>query len=99
MSKSITSPDDSGLDRLCVKLSAAANGLDASGEWPGRQLELLAQAGVYRWFLPRNWGGFEWDEADLSRGYTRLAAACLTTTFTLTQRSAAVRRIVEADNK
>jgi alkylation response protein AidB-like acyl-CoA dehydrogenase len=99
MSKLITRPDDPDLDQLCDQLSTASDSLDASGEWPGRQLELLAEAGVYRWFLPRIWGGFEWDETDLSRGYIRLAAACLTTTFILTQRSAAVRRIIDSENE
>src|SRR5262249_48903271 len=55
-------------------------------------------AGVYRWFLPTSWGGFDWSEEDLALGYMRLAAACLTTTFILTQRSAALRRIVESEN-
>ncbi len=92
-------PDDAELDRLCRQLADGAGQVDLSGRWPAEQLRWLGEAGVYRWFMPRDCGGFEWTEVDLVRGYMRLAAACLTTTFTLTQRSAAVRRIVECDNQ
>src|SRR5262245_7710909 len=94
-----TSPGDAALDRLCDELASRSVGLDASGAWPSEQLKMLGEAGVYRWSQPLEWGGVEWSEADLARGYVRLAAACLTTTFVLTQRSAAVRRIVECDNE
>lgn len=95
----ITTPDDSALEPLCQKLAECAGEVDLSGNWPTEQLRWLGEAGVYRWFMPREWDGFEWNEADLVRGYMRLAAACLTTTFILTQRSAAVRRIVECENQ
>src|SRR5260221_8637267 len=94
----ITTPDDLALDQLCRKLAECVGEVDLSGNWPAEQMRWLGEAGVYRWFMPREWGGFEWNEAELVRGYMRLAAACLTTTFILTQRSAAVRRIVECDN-
>ncbi|HEY2759334.1 MAG TPA: acyl-CoA dehydrogenase family protein [Pirellulales bacterium] len=94
----ITAPDDAELDRLCRQLADGAGQIDLSGQWPADQLRWLGESGVYRWFMPRDSGGFEWTEADLVRGYMRLSAACLTTTFILTQRSAAVRRIVECDN-
>jgi len=92
-------PGDAALDRLSDELASQSAGLDASGSWPAEQLKMLGEAGVYRWFQPREWAGVDWSEADLARGYVRLAAACLTTTFVLTQRSAAVRRIVECDNE
>src|SRR3569832_2160396 len=43
--------------------------------------------------LPRECGGQEWNDVDLIRGYLRLAQACLTTTFILTQRTGACQRI------
>src|SRR6478736_5789233 len=92
-------PGDAALDRVSDELASQSAGLDASGSWPAEQLKMLGEAGVYRWFQPREWAGVDWSEADLARGYVRLAAACLTTTFVLTQRSAAVRRIVECDNE
>jgi alkylation response protein AidB-like acyl-CoA dehydrogenase len=48
--------------------------------------------------MPHEWGGFGWSESQLAQGYIRLGEACMTTAFILTQRSAAVRRIVECDN-
>jgi butyryl-CoA dehydrogenase len=95
----IFTPDDESLNRLCDELASGSAALDTSGQWPSGQLQMLGEAGVHRWFLPHRWGGFDWTEADLARGYVRLARACLTTTFILTQRSAAVRRILECENE
>ena len=66
--------------------------------WPGEQLELLEQADVYRWFVPQHLGGLEWGAAQIAAAYVELASACLTTTFILTQRVAAIRRIYTSDN-
>ena len=90
--KPITAPDDPSLAALCDQLAARADATDVAAAWPVEQLRWLAESGVYRWFVPREWGGLEWSEQDLVRGYLRLSAACLTTTFILTQRSGAVRR-------
>ena len=76
----ITSPDAPALDRLCGELATRAEVADAGGRWPAEQLRLCADYGVYQWFLPQQWGGQAWSEADIARVYFRLAAACLTTT-------------------
>src|SRR6185369_2719205 len=44
------------------------------------------------------WGGQGWREEDVIRGYLALSAACLTTTFVLTQRTGACRRIEGCGN-
>jgi alkylation response protein AidB-like acyl-CoA dehydrogenase len=98
MTRRITSPDDAALDALCAELAARAGGVDRAGEWPAEQLRLLGDAGVYEWFIPTEHGGQGWSEEDLVRGYVSLAAACLTTTFVLTQRVGACKRIVASDN-
>jgi alkylation response protein AidB-like acyl-CoA dehydrogenase len=95
-SDAITSPDDPKLNTLCRELASRAGELDKTGEWPAAQLDLCGQFGVFQWFLPREWGGQAWSELDLVRGYLRLSAACLTTTFIITQRSGACRRIAES---
>jgi alkylation response protein AidB-like acyl-CoA dehydrogenase len=95
----ITTADDPQLDQLCKQLAVQAAATDLSGAWPAEQLRLLGEAGVYRWFLRREWGGYEWSDEQQTRGYMRLAAACLTTTFILTQRSGAVRRVADCDNQ
>ena len=94
----ITSPDDPLLDRLCARLAELTASLEAPGAWPGEQLRLCGEAGVHEWFLAKEHGGQGWSETDVLRGYVRLAAACLTTTFVLTQRSGAMTRIAAGDS-
>jgi alkylation response protein AidB-like acyl-CoA dehydrogenase len=95
----INSPDDQALHELCARLSASADEMDRSGLWPADQLALCGEAGVYRWFLEPEHGGQGWSPEDAIRGYMALAAACLTTTFILTQRTGACRRIAASANE
>ena len=94
----ITSPDHPALDELCHALATRSDALDLAGTWPSEQLRLLAQFGVYQWFVPRAWGGQQWSDADCLRGYLRLSEACLTTAFILTQRTGACQRIADGDS-
>jgi alkylation response protein AidB-like acyl-CoA dehydrogenase len=94
----ITSPDDPALAELCRKLAALADGTDRSNAWPAEQLKLCGEAGVYRWFLDGKDGGQGWTPVDAIRGYMALASACLTTTFIITQRTGACRRIAGSHN-
>ena len=93
----ITSPDHPALDELCDELASLAGELDVSCQWPARQLELCGEYGVFEWFLEPQWGGQAWDDEAVVRGYLALSSACLTTTFILTQRSGACRRIASSD--
>jgi alkylation response protein AidB-like acyl-CoA dehydrogenase len=95
----INSPDDSALTKLCDRLAAAGADLDRSGRWPAEQLRWCGEAGVFEWFLDSGWGGQDWNDEQTVRGYLALAAACLTTTFILTQRTGACRRIAGCQNK
>jgi alkylation response protein AidB-like acyl-CoA dehydrogenase len=95
----ITSPDDVALGELCARLADAGAELDRSGSWPAEQLRWCGEAGVYEWFMDPRWGGQGWDDEQTVRGYLALAAASLTTTFILTQRSGACRRIAECENE
>ncbi|HJQ79525.1 MAG TPA: acyl-CoA dehydrogenase family protein [Lacipirellulaceae bacterium] len=94
----ITSPDDPALAALCVQLREMSAELDRGGNWPAEQLRLCGQYGVYEWFLDPSWGGQGWNEEQIVRGYLALSAACLTTTFIITQRTGACRRIAGCDN-
>lgn len=94
----ITSPQDHALDELCAQLSALSPQLEQNGEWPVEQLAICGRYGVYAWFLPKKWGGLEWNDADLLRGYLRLSHACLTTSFIITQRMGACTRIAASGN-
>lgn len=83
---------------LLKRLSAAAAALDATTAWPQAQLNWLAEAGVLRSNIPCEYGGEERSAADMTAMYESLSTACLTTTFILTQRNAAVQRIVDSEN-
>lgn len=95
----IESPTDRGWAELLQTLAAGWDALDDPAAWPHEQLEVLGRFGVYAWFMPLEWGGLGWREADLLRGLTKLASACLTTTFVLTQRVAATSRIIAGSNE
>jgi alkylation response protein AidB-like acyl-CoA dehydrogenase len=94
----ITSPDDRALDDLCRKLAELAPGLEQPEAWPAEQLKLCGEAGVFEWFIEPELGRQGWSEAEVLRGYVKLAAACLTTTFVITQRTGAMTRIAASAN-
>lgn len=98
MPRSIQSPDDPQLAELCDQLREQADRLDLADAWPGEQLKRCADYGVFRWFLPREYGGLDWNPTDRLRGYLALSSACLTTTFVITQRTGACNRIASSDN-
>ncbi|HEY1068309.1 MAG TPA: acyl-CoA dehydrogenase family protein [Pirellulales bacterium] len=94
----VRTPDDAGMEGLVSSLRAGVNELDVADAWPAGQLSLCRRAGVFGWFLGARWGGQDWSYPDVVRGYVRLSSACLTTSFILTQWSAAVKRIASGDN-
>ncbi len=95
----IESPNDRSLGELCRKIEAVSARGDRQDLWPEDQLQLCADAGVFGWFVPREYGGSEWSTEDLVRGYLALSAVCLTTAFAITQRTAACRRIAGGSNE
>lgn len=98
MGTRIESPQDESLQELCQRLRDLAPELDRPNAWPREQLRLCGESGVFEWFLSPESGGQGWSEADVMRGYVELSAACLTTTFVITQRTGACRRIEASDN-
>src|SRR5262245_14858733 len=95
----VTSPDDEALTALCGLLVELAPRLEEPNAWPAEQLRLCGEAGVFEWFLPIGMGGQGWSEADVLRGYVKLAAACLTTTFVITQRIGAMQRVAAGESE
>jgi alkylation response protein AidB-like acyl-CoA dehydrogenase len=95
----ITTPDDPAMDALCERLREMAIELDRRPQWPTEQLQLCGEAGVFEWFIEPQWGGAGWNEEDVVRGYYALSAACVTTTFIITQRAGACRRIDGCENE
>ena len=97
-------PDDSTLldprlPALCEQLVSAQSKLDEPNAWPAAQLDLLSENGVLAWTVPEQFGGRGLSRRDLAFGYELLGASCLTTTFVLTQRNAAVARIGLSQNE
>jgi len=95
----VESPDSPTLDQLCDFLSTRADRWRSPSDWPSESLAACAKAGVYRWFMPQSEGGLGWNDIDQTRGYLRLAAADLTTTFIITQLIGACRRIAGSENR
>lgn len=83
---------------LLHELRSRSATLDVDDDWPAAQLQCCADAGVFAWFVDKDWGGQQLDDAELAAAYVELAAACLTTTFVITQRTAACHRIAASSN-
>ncbi|HEV7282093.1 MAG TPA: acyl-CoA dehydrogenase family protein [Pirellulaceae bacterium] len=92
----IVDVDSPAFQPLVRRLAERAGAVDAGGNWPGESLADCMQAGVPRWFLAEAQGGRRWSEPDLLKAYVRLAGACMTTTFILTQFLGACKRIAAA---
>lgn len=99
VSKRITSPNDPALAQLVEALRPLAAETDRTGGWPAAQMRLCGEAGVFEWFLAPEHGGQGWDDEAVTRGYLALSSACLATTFVITQRTGACRRIAGGTNE
>lgn len=84
---------------LLTMLAAHAGEADGRAVWPAASWELLRQADVLGWSIPREYGGVDLNPVEALRGNEQLAAACLTTCFLLSQREAAVRRLRDSGNQ
>jgi alkylation response protein AidB-like acyl-CoA dehydrogenase len=86
------------LSALCAQLDELSGSLLDVDDWPGHQLQLVGESGLLGWGLPKEFGGQPVSDMEMLAAYETLAAACLTTTFVLTQRNAACQRIVNSQN-
>jgi alkylation response protein AidB-like acyl-CoA dehydrogenase len=80
-------------------LAERANAADLEPVWPAASWEEIRRAGVLEWSIPQVYGGRGLGAVELLEGYERLASACLTICFLLSQREAACRRIRDAANE
>lgn len=92
-------PLEQHLAETLTRLRTYSDTLEERGEWPASSWKSLRDAGVLRWFIPEEFGGAPVPEWTRQLGYLLLASACLTTTFILTQRNAAVSRILLSGNE
>lgn len=87
------------LSALTEALSAEASLIDRDGAWPAASLARCGQSGVYRGLMPSAVGGLGWSPEETLRILMRMGAACLTTTFIITQRTGACRRLAQSPNE
>src|SRR5688500_15833656 len=76
-----------------------ADAADTQRRWPETSWHILSAVGATRWCIPHRFGGLEKEGPTLLEGYARLASACLTTCFLLSQRDAACRRLRDSSNE
>jgi alkylation response protein AidB-like acyl-CoA dehydrogenase len=91
--------DSDSFQQLLEQLRHSTRELNAVDAWPVEQLHGMSEAGVLGWLIPDEFGGSNVSNAELTFGYEQLAAACLVSTFVLTQRNAAIQRIVRSENE
>ncbi len=83
-------------DAQAQQLTELAATADGSPVWPEQSWNVLRQSGALRWIIPKEYGGDGLGATELLQGYERLASSCLTTTFLLSQREAACRRLIDS---
>jgi alkylation response protein AidB-like acyl-CoA dehydrogenase len=87
------------LEESLAVLETRAGGTDAEPVWPAVSWDALRRGGALGWIIPREYGGAGLDSLELLEGYQRLAGACLTTCFLLSQRDSACRRLRDSGNE
>ncbi len=75
-------------------LASHADRADADVAFPSASWASVRSAGVPAWSVPTEFAGQGLSGGERLRGYEQLAGACLTTAFLLSQRDAAVRRVL-----
>lgn len=71
---------------------------DAERTWPEPSWQALCRSGLLAWSIPASFGGQERSADELLLAYAQTASACLTTAFVLSQREAAIRRLLDHGN-
>jgi alkylation response protein AidB-like acyl-CoA dehydrogenase len=72
---------------------------DAVPSWPASSWDALRRCGALGWSIPCEYGGSGLEPLELLEGYQRLAGACLTTCFLLSQRDSACRRLRDSGHE
>ncbi len=91
-------PVPPSVEALCDRLNRLASHVAQNKVWPQQSIDACRETGVFRWFVPQRFGGWEWNEQQILSGYFALSQSCLSTTFIVTQWHAACRRILASPN-
>ena len=84
----------STFDQTIEALRGNAESADISDAWPAASWNELRNGGVLRWNIPSEFGGDRLSNLEAISRNEMLGGACLTTAFILSQREAAVRRLL-----
>src|SRR5262249_15942575 len=76
-------------------LAAGAEEADRQCEWPRKSWTAIRDAGILSWAIPKEFGGVGLDNVALTTAMEDLTSACLTMTFALSQRDAAIRMLLK----
>ena len=95
----ITSPYAPEIKSFLERLGQLENLGGAGNTWPSQKLKFCGQHGIFKWFVAPEYGGYGWSAVDIAEGYLSLSSACLTTTFVITQRTGACKRIMTGENQ
>ncbi len=91
--------DSLTLDEALDVLEKQAAEADAVPSWPAASWEALRRCGALGWIIPRDLGGSGLDPLAMLENYQRLAGACMTTCFLLSQRDSACRRLRDSGHE
>jgi butyryl-CoA dehydrogenase len=91
--------DSLTMDEALKVLQTHAAEADAAATWPAASWDALRRCGALGWIIPPEYGGAGLDPLELLEGYQRLAGACLTTCFLLSQRDSACRRLRDSGHE
>ena len=84
--------------QLTAQLAEVAEHYDTRCCWPQRSIDIIADAGCWKWTIPKRWGGAGLNGAELLEGYEAVARGCAATALILTQRDGAVDLIAGGEN-
>jgi len=76
-------------------LTSAAEDADRLPNWPEISWQVLQESGMLGWSVPNEFGGLGKGTVDFLVSLEEIATCCLTTTFILSQRESAVRRLLK----
>lgn len=95
----MSSADSLTLDEALTVLEKHAAEADGVSAWPAASWDALRRCGALGWIISREYGGSGLDSLELLEGYQRLAGACLTSCFLLSQRDSACRRLRDSGHE
>jgi alkylation response protein AidB-like acyl-CoA dehydrogenase len=84
---------------LTARLAELAEHYDTHSCWPQRSIDILAQAGGWRWAIAKKWGGLGFGNVALLETYEAIARGCVATALILTQRDGACDLIACGENE